>query len=59
MLIVQIDSKDFYHIDLLCGLLLFQEKDTEKVFYGLDDIEGERDIIIVCLYPSMRLSALS
>ncbi|KAJ0016468.1 hypothetical protein Pint_11353 [Pistacia integerrima] len=23
------------------------EKDTEKVFYGLDDIEGESDIIIV------------
>lgn len=25
----------------------WQEKDTVKVFYGLDDIEGERDIIIV------------
>ncbi|XP_044496991.1 twinkle homolog protein, chloroplastic/mitochondrial isoform X2 [Mangifera indica] len=25
----------------------WQEKDTEKVFYGLDDIDGERDIIIV------------
>ncbi|KAJ0081570.1 hypothetical protein Patl1_11520 [Pistacia atlantica] len=24
-----------------------EEKDTEKVFYGLDDIEGESDIIIV------------
>ncbi|KAJ0082567.1 hypothetical protein Patl1_11545 [Pistacia atlantica] len=25
----------------------WQEKDAEKVFYGLDDIEGESDIIIV------------
>ncbi|KAJ0082243.1 hypothetical protein Patl1_11544 [Pistacia atlantica] len=25
----------------------WQEKDTEKVFYGFDDIEGESDIIIV------------
>ncbi|OMO82630.1 hypothetical protein COLO4_22894 [Corchorus olitorius] len=28
-------------------LLPSQEKDTEKIFYGLDDIEGESDIIIV------------
>ncbi|KAJ0083195.1 hypothetical protein Patl1_11535 [Pistacia atlantica] len=33
--------------DQFCTDLLFQEKDTEKVFYGLDDIEGESDIIIV------------
>lgn len=25
----------------------YQEKDTEKIFYGLDDIEGSSDIIIV------------
>lgn len=24
-----------------------QEKDTEKIFYGLDDIKGASDIIIV------------
>ncbi|KAJ4849310.1 hypothetical protein Tsubulata_017466 [Turnera subulata] len=27
--------------------VLFQEKDTEKIFYGLDDITGADDIIIV------------
>ncbi|GAV65613.1 AAA_25 domain-containing protein/Toprim_4 domain-containing protein [Cephalotus follicularis] len=25
----------------------WQEKDTEKIFYGLDDIDGEMDVIIV------------
>ncbi|XP_031263462.1 twinkle homolog protein, chloroplastic/mitochondrial-like [Pistacia vera] len=27
--------------------IFWQDKDTDKVFYGLDDIEGESDIIIV------------
>lgn len=28
-------------------ILLFQEGDTEKIFYGIDDVEGQSDIIIV------------
>ncbi|KAJ0018428.1 hypothetical protein Pint_11339 [Pistacia integerrima] len=36
-----------HYLDQFCTYLLFQEKDAEKVFYGLDDIEGESDIIIV------------
>ncbi|KAJ0018808.1 hypothetical protein Pint_11361 [Pistacia integerrima] len=35
------------YLDQFCTDLLFQDKDTDKVFYGLDDIEGESDIIIV------------
>ena len=30
-------------------VLLSQEKDAEKILYGLDDIEGASDIVIVCL----------
>jgi hypothetical protein len=30
---------------------LFQEKDTKKVFYGLDDIKGADEIIIVLCLP--------
>ncbi|KAJ0081566.1 hypothetical protein Patl1_11525 [Pistacia atlantica] len=35
------------YLDQFCTDLLFQDKDTDKVFYGLDDIEGESEIIIV------------
>lgn len=32
---------------LLNFVFFFQEADTEKIFYGLDDIEGASDVIIV------------
>nr|GMD94773.1 twinkle homolog protein, chloroplastic/mitochondrial [Ipomoea batatas] len=30
-----------------CAIVTFQESDTEKILYGLDDITGASDIIIV------------
>lgn len=35
-------------------LFIFQEVDTEKIFYGLDDIKGANDVYIVCLPPSLH-----
>lgn len=37
------------------NILLFQEADTENIFYGLDDIDGQSDIIIVCILPSVEI----
>ncbi|XP_019056236.1 PREDICTED: twinkle homolog protein, chloroplastic/mitochondrial [Tarenaya hassleriana] len=38
-------TKQFWQVHVI--KTLFSEKDTKRVFYGLDDIEGAKDIIIV------------
>lgn len=37
----------YIHHHLIASIPLFQEANTEKIFYGLDDIDGASDIIIV------------
>lgn len=39
-------------------LILFfflQEANTEKIFYGLDDIVGKSDVIIVCIPSTVQI----
>jgi len=33
---------------LICIFIMYQEANTEKIFYGLDDIKRAHDVIIVC-----------
>lgn len=49
-ILVKIPSSN---LDCTVFLLFVQEKDTEKVLYGLDDIKDASDIIIVNSAPSL------
>lgn len=44
-----------WQLHLSHNILLFQEANTEKIFYGLDDIVGHSDIIIVCILFSVEI----
>lgn len=40
--------KSFDLLLLICIFLMYQEANTEKIFYGLDGIKRAHDVIIVC-----------